>query len=55
MAGIPKPMGQIKQLWQLHQQGKSIKSIAGFLSQTLPLKSTTAPLSGFRNLPKCSP
>jgi transposase len=28
MAGKPKPMSQIKQLLQLHQQGKSIKSIA---------------------------
>ncbi len=28
MAGKPKPMSQIKQLLQLHQQGKSIKFIA---------------------------
>lgn len=28
MAGKPKPMSQIKQLLQLHEQGKGIKFIA---------------------------
>ncbi len=28
MAGKPKPMSQIKQLLELHRQGKSIKFIA---------------------------
>jgi DNA-binding NarL/FixJ family response regulator len=32
MAGKPKPMSQIKQLLQLHQQGKSKKEIARILS-----------------------
>ena len=31
MAGKPKPMSQIKQLLQLHQQGKSKKEIARIL------------------------
>ncbi len=33
MAGKPKRMSQIKQLLQLHQQGKGIKSIARSLSK----------------------
>jgi len=32
MAGNPKSMSQIKQLLQLHQQGKSIKFIARSLA-----------------------
>ena len=34
MAGTPKSMSQIKQLIQLHQQGKSIKSIARSLAMS---------------------